>query len=73
MYVNEQVRKYLGGVAPEEHTQAKFNETVVRSVNSASSFLVVRLKMNNQFIGLVSLDNHVDGGIEVSYEFLPAW
>ncbi|UNK16051.1 GNAT family N-acetyltransferase [Paenibacillus sp. N3/727] len=73
IYVNEQVRKYLGGAVPEEHTRAKFNDTVVRSFNSDSSFLVVRLKINNQFIGLVSLDNHVDGGIEVSYEFLPAW
>ncbi|WP_235549606.1 GNAT family N-acetyltransferase [Paenibacillus sp. Soil766] len=72
IYVNEQVRKYLGGVIPEEHTRAKFNDTVARSNNSDTCFWVVRLK-NNQFIGLVSLDKHVDGGIEVSYEFLPAW
>ncbi|NOU71295.1 GNAT family N-acetyltransferase [Paenibacillus sp. LMG 31458] len=29
--------------------------------------------MDNEFIGLVSLDKHVDGGTEVSYEFLPTW
>lgn len=34
--------------------------------------MVVRIK-NNEFIGLVSLDKHVDGDKEVSYEFLTAW
>lgn len=42
-----------------------------RSYTTDSCFWVVRLKSNNQLIGLVSLDKHVDGGTEVSYEFLP--
>lgn len=32
-----------------------------------------RLKNTNDFIGLVSLDKHIDGDTEVSYEFLPKW
>ncbi|WP_255314226.1 GNAT family N-acetyltransferase [Bacillus sp. FJAT-26390] len=72
IYVNDLVRRYLGGVIPEEHTRTKFIETLNRS-QIESHFWVVRLKMNNQFIGLISLDKHVDGGIEVSYELLPTW
>jgi len=72
IYVNEMVRKYLGGIIPEEHTKAKFIDTLNRSHNDAY-FWVVRLKDSSQFIGLVSLDKHITGGTEVSYEFLPDW
>lgn len=47
IYVNEQVRKYLGGVIPEEHTRAKFNDIVARSNNSDSCCWVARLKTIN--------------------------
>ena len=66
------VRRYLGGVIPEEYTRTKFIETLNRS-QIDSHFWVVRLKIDTEFIGLVSFDKHVDGGTEVSYEFLPTW
>ncbi len=72
IYVNEMVRRYLGGVIPEEYTRTKFIETLNRS-QIDSHFWVVRLKIDTEFIGLVSFDKHVDGGTEVSYEFLPTW
>ncbi|WP_253300427.1 GNAT family N-acetyltransferase [Paenibacillus lautus] len=71
IYTNEQVRKYLGGIIPDEHTFAKFLDTLNRNDKADSFFWVVRLKGSNQFIGLVSLDKHIDGGTELSYEFLP--
>lgn len=72
LYINDEVRKYLGGVIPEEHTRSKYLETLNRS-QTDSYFWVIRLEENNQFIGLVSLDKHVDGGTEISYELLPYW
>ncbi|UPK42676.1 GNAT family N-acetyltransferase [Paenibacillus pabuli] len=73
IYTNEQVRKYLGGIIPEEHTHAKFLDTLNRNDKTDSFYWVVRLKKSNQFIGLVSLDKHIDGGTELSYEFLPSY
>jgi ribosomal-protein-alanine N-acetyltransferase len=70
LYVNEMVRRYLGGRIPEEHTATKFKDTLNRS-HKDSHVWVIRVKEINQSIGLVSLDQHVDGGTEVSYEFLP--
>lgn len=72
IYTNHEVRRYLGGVIAEENTFDKFLEAVKRS-NSDSSLWVVWLKSTNDFIGLVSLDKHIDGDTEVSYEFLPNW
>ncbi|GKU80486.1 hypothetical protein L3i20_v248830 [Paenibacillus sp. L3-i20] len=73
MYTNEKVRELLGGTIPEEHTLNKFLDTLKRS-NTDSFFLVIRLKSNNEFIGIVSLDNHIDGiNTEISYELLPEW
>jgi ribosomal-protein-alanine N-acetyltransferase len=72
IYVNEEVRKYLGGAIPEENTLSKFMDTLNRS-NTDSHFWAVRLKESKHFIGLVSLDKHVDGGTELSYEFVPTY
>lgn len=73
IYTNEKVRKYLGGTILEEHTFNKFLDTVKRS-QTGSYYWVVRLKSSNDFIGLVSLDKHIDGqNMEISYEFLPDW
>lgn len=71
LYMNEQVRAYLGGAIPEEHTLTKFSDTLLRS-ESDSYYWTVRLNNSNEFIGFVSLEQHVDGqDIEVSYEFIP--
>lgn len=71
IYINEEVRKYLGGAIAEEHTSNKFLDVLERSEKDSKTW-VVKLKSNNDFIGLASLDNHVDGSdIEVSYEFMP--
>lgn len=72
LYVDEEVRKYLGGAIPEEYTEQKFMDTLSRS-HTNSYYWVVRLKGSNQFIGLVSLDKHAEGGIELSYEFIPTF
>jgi [ribosomal protein S5]-alanine N-acetyltransferase len=75
IYTNEKVREYLGGPIPKEHTLKKFEDTLERINKDLDSFYwIVRLKNNNDFIGLVSLSKHHDGiNIEVSYEFLPNW
>ncbi|MFF2019711.1 GNAT family N-acetyltransferase [Paenibacillus sp. NPDC058177] len=71
LYVNEQVRTYLGGAIPEEHILNKFSDTLQRS-ETDSNYWAIRLKHNNVFIGLVSLEQHVDGqDTEISYELLP--
>ena len=71
LYTNEDVRKYLGGIIPETHTLNKFLETLDRANANHSFYWVVTLKEDEQFIGLVSLENHKDGlHMEVSYEFL---
>ncbi|OBZ07580.1 hypothetical protein A8L34_25955 [Bacillus sp. FJAT-27264] len=71
LYGNEQVRTYLGGAIPAEHTLNKFLDTLQRSTTD-SYYWTIRLKHNNEFIGLVSLEQHVDGqDTEISYELLP--
>lgn len=73
IYTNENVRKYLGGSIPEEHTYGKFLDTLQRSKQGAH-YWIVRLNDLNSCIGFVSLDSHLDGiHTEVSYEFLPEW
>lgn len=73
IYINENVRKYLGGAIPEVHTYSKFLDTLQRS-DQGAHYWTVRLKALNSCIGLVSLDSHTDGiNTEVSYEFLPEW
>jgi len=72
IYASHEVRKYLGGAIPEEHHLHKFQETLERACTEESLVWAVRLKDNNTFIGIVSLDNHTDGNFkEISYEFLP--
>lgn len=67
IYINENVRKYLGEAIPEEHTYSKFLDTLQRSDQEAH-YWTVRLKALNSCIGLVSLDSHMDGiNTEVSW------
>lgn len=72
IYTNHEVRRYLGGKIPEERTPDKFVDAVKHSYTDSLSW-VVRLKDTYEFIGLVSLDKHIDGEKEVSYEFIPDW
>ncbi|WDF04500.1 GNAT family N-acetyltransferase [Shouchella hunanensis] len=72
LYVDESVRKYLGGTLKEESIQVRFNEMNLSSKDSA--YFVVRENDTNRFIGLISLDTHYDGvSTEVSYQLLPKW
>lgn len=72
LYMNSEVRKYLGGVREENSIKAGLEEILHPAADSY--YWVVREKHSNDFIGLVSLDPHHDGEcLEVSYQFLPKW
>ncbi|EPY10146.1 MULTISPECIES: GNAT family N-acetyltransferase [Paenibacillus] len=73
LYVNEEVRKYLGGAWTEEEAITGSFRRMLASQEGAS-FWIIREKQTNAFIGLISLDTHHDGvSTEVSYELLPEW
>jgi [ribosomal protein S5]-alanine N-acetyltransferase len=73
LYVNEEVRKYLGGAWTEEEAITGSFHRMLASQEGAS-FWIIREKQTNAFIGLISLDMHHDGvSTEVSYELLPEW
>ena len=72
LYLNPQVRRFLGGIRQAE----EMNEVLESMVNPAvdSYYWVIREKESQLFIGLVSLDPHHDGEyLEISYQFLPIW
>lgn len=72
LYVNPDVRRFLGGVREENLINAGLEEAL--HPDGDSYYWVVREKHSNDFIGSVSLDPHHDGEhIEVSYQFLPEW
>jgi [ribosomal protein S5]-alanine N-acetyltransferase len=72
LYVNEEVRKFLGGIRQEDSIITVLDEMLNASDNSF--YWVVREKHTNDFIGLVSLDPHHDGAdLEISYQLLPNW
>ncbi|MBG9733980.1 GNAT family N-acetyltransferase [Paenibacillus alvei] len=73
LYVNEEVRKYLGGAWKEEEAiKGSFNRMLASQ--EGTSFWMIREKQTNACIGLISLDLHHDGeSTEVSYELLPEW
>lgn len=72
LYVNQEVRKYLGGIRQENAIVLILDEMLKLSTDSF--YWVVREKHTNDFIGLVSLDPHHDGiHLEISYQFLPNW
>ena len=69
LFVNREVRKFLGGIREEDSIQVILES----SLNHAFCW-VVREKHSGAFIGLVSLDLHHDGiHQEISYQFLPKW
>lgn len=72
LYQNEEVRKYLGGIRPEDSIEVALDEMLYPSDDSF--YWVVREKHTADFIGLISLDPHHEGVyLEVSYQFLPSW
>lgn len=72
LYSNERVRKFLGGIVSNERFHGSFDNMI--NCDENSFYFVVRLKDNNEFIGLISLDKHHDGfSTEVSYQFMPQY
>lgn len=72
LYVNQEVRKFLGGTRQENSINVVLDEMLHSSEDSF--YWVVREKHTNQFIGLVSLDPHHEGVyLEISFQFLPDW
>jgi [ribosomal protein S5]-alanine N-acetyltransferase len=72
LYMNHDVRKYLGGIVEESHLM-KAAEIMLEN-EGESHFWVVRERVSNAFMGLVSLTPHHDGeDTEVSYQFMPEW
>lgn len=72
LYVDEEVRKFLGGTRQENSIEIVLDEMLNSSTDSF--YWIVREKRADNFIGLVSLDPHHDGVyFEISYQFLPSW
>jgi len=72
LFRDEQVRKYLGGVRDESVIEKSCIEMLEKRENHY--YWVIKNKMSQDFIGLVSLDPHHDGEtLEVSYQLLPHW
>ncbi|MGH1283566.1 GNAT family N-acetyltransferase [Bacillus toyonensis] len=70
LYLNKEVRKYLGGTRKAEAIRGGFNDMLSPEENCW--YWIVREKKTKIFIGVVSLDpNDVNQEIEVSYQFLP--
>ncbi len=72
LYLDDEVRKYLGGRVEEGQYKSKFQEMI--ESKSDEWHWVVRVNGSMDFVGLVSLDVHADGiGTEISYQLLPKW
>ncbi|WP_042221662.1 GNAT family N-acetyltransferase [Oceanobacillus manasiensis] len=72
LFVNQDVRKYLGGIRDEESIIGQLQSML--NPSDSAFYWVIREKQTDNFIGLVSLDPHHEGAfLEVSYQFLPVW
>lgn len=72
LYLNPEVRRYLGGVRDEESLAPMIE--AVKVAEGQLPYWVVREKMTQEFMGTVSLDVHHEGvHTEVSYQFMPKW
>ena len=71
LYMNLEVRRYLGGVRKEEELPRIFNEMCH---TRDEDHWVVRNKDSNGLVGVISLGPHHDGSFhEISYQLLPEW
>ncbi|WP_246017683.1 GNAT family N-acetyltransferase [Mesobacillus subterraneus] len=71
LYMDQEVRKYLGGVI-EERVLLAAGEALL--LEEGSHFWIVKEKESEEFIGMVSITNHHDGEWkEISYQLLPEW
>lgn len=71
LYRNPEVRKYLGGIRPDDSIKVQLDAMLYPSKDSY--YWVVREKCTDDFIGLVSLDPHHEGMFnEISYQFIPS-
>jgi ribosomal-protein-alanine N-acetyltransferase len=69
LYVNEDVRKYLGGTVDEVSFKIRFQMML-----DSAHYWTVNLKETDEFIGLVFLDTYHDRiNTEIGYQFLPAF
>ncbi|WP_017187402.1 GNAT family N-acetyltransferase [Alkalibacillus haloalkaliphilus] len=72
LYVDQKVRKFLGGVCDEDSVN-KLMDEMLHSEGDSYNW-IVKEKATGHFIGLVSLNPHHDGeNLEISYQFLPEW
>ncbi|WP_244440953.1 GNAT family N-acetyltransferase [Neobacillus jeddahensis] len=72
LFVDQKVRRYLGGIRQEDSIQAILDEML--HPRDDSYYWVIRETETGEFIGLISLDPHHDSNdIEISYQILPEW
>lgn len=72
IYMNQEVREFLGGIRTKDSIRATFDEML--NSPQESFYWVIREKQTEKFIGLVSLDLHHEAVYqEVSYQLLPCW
>ncbi len=70
LYINLEVRKYLGGPISKEKFDEIFKDFF--SAKLPTCYFCVKEKQSNNFIGLVSIDKHHNGiNYEISYELNP--
>ena len=70
LYTNESVRKYLGGTVTKDEFDERFQDFF--SAESPECYWVVREKVTDKFIGLISISKHHDKEhFEISYELHP--
>ncbi|WP_010651541.1 GNAT family N-acetyltransferase [Oceanobacillus massiliensis] len=72
LYLDNEVRRFLGGTREEGAIQGIMDEMLGSDKNIW--YWIIREVHTREFIGLVSLDpHHIGNNMEVSYQFLPKW
>ena len=69
LFVNNEVRCYLGGAISEKEALKKLNSWLNKT---DGLYLTVRMSGNGSFVGIISITDHHDGVFkELSYQYLP--
>ncbi|MGP4060671.1 GNAT family N-acetyltransferase [Halobacillus sp. H74] len=72
IYLNEEVRKYLGGTREIGSISTIIAQMVMPPDHSF--YWKIKDKRTDSFVGLISLDPHHSGDqLEISYQLLPQW